>query len=148
MLTACREVAARVNGLKLGADDYLTKPFDMAELSARVEARVRTRTVSEPGERWRFGTIEVDLRGTQVRRGGVPIALSTKEFRLLLYFLRRPGITVERDQILDDVWGRDAMPSTRTVDVHVAWLRRKLEPCPGRPRFILTVHGRGYKFVA
>jgi len=148
MLTACRQVADRVKGLKLGADDYLTKPFEMAELSARVEARVRSRTGRAPGDLCRFGTVEVDLRGTQVRRDGVPIALSSKEFRLLRYFLSRRGVTIGRHEILDEVWGRDAMPTARTVDVHVAWLRRKLEPHPSRPRFILTVHGHGYKFVA
>jgi two-component system, OmpR family, alkaline phosphatase synthesis response regulator PhoP len=148
MLTARGQVADRVVGLKLGADDYLTKPFEMAELLARVEARLRTHPASEPGHPiYRFAAVEVDLRGAEVHREGAPVALSAKEFQLLRYFITHRGATLSRNELLDEVWGYETMPSTRTVDVHVAWLRRKLEPNPHHPQFILTVHGLGYKFV-
>jgi len=148
MLTACGDVADRVRGLKVGADDYVTKPFEMAELLARVEARLRVRSSSESARPvYRFGAVEVDLRRTEVCRDGAPVALSAKEFKLLRHFIGHRGATIGRNELLDEVWGKDAMPSTRTVDVHVAWLRRKLEPNRRHPRFILTVHGRGYKFV-
>jgi two-component system alkaline phosphatase synthesis response regulator PhoP len=147
MLTARGQLADRVQGLKLGADDYVVKPFEMAELLARVEARLRLRPVRQP-ELVRFPGLEVDLRRAEVRRDGVPVRLTAKEFRLLRCLVGHRGVTLERNELLDEVWGCDAMPTTRTVDVHVAWLRRKLEPNPRRPRYILTVHGRGYKFVA
>jgi two-component system, OmpR family, alkaline phosphatase synthesis response regulator PhoP len=95
----------------------------------------------------RFGALEVDLRATEVKRDGRPVELSAKEFKLLRYFLLNPGVALGRNELLDQVWGKDAMPSTRTVDVHVAWLRRKLEADPRRPALIVTVHGLGYKFV-
>jgi two-component system alkaline phosphatase synthesis response regulator PhoP len=147
MLTARGQVADRVVGLKLGADDYLTKPFEMAELVARVEARLRVRPTDEAHPIYRFGTVEVDLRRAEIRRDGAPVTLSAKEFQLLRYFVAHRGATLSRNELLDEVWGYDAMPTTRTVDVHVAWLRRKLETNPRHPRFILTLHGLGYKFV-
>jgi two-component system alkaline phosphatase synthesis response regulator PhoP len=148
MLTACSQTGDRVRGLKLGADDYLTKPFAMAELLARVEARLRVTPVSERTRAvHRFASVEVDFRTAEVRRDGAPVALTAKEYRLLRYFIEHPGATLHRNELLDAVWGQDAMPTTRTVDVHVAWLRRKLEPIPQHPRIILTVHGQGYKFV-
>jgi two-component system alkaline phosphatase synthesis response regulator PhoP len=148
MLTARGQVADRVVGLKLGADDYLTKPFEVSELLARVEARLRRRpTPITPPDSYRFGPVSVDFRRTEVERDGVPLELSAKEFHLLGYFIEHRGSTVTRNELLDAVWGYDAIPSTRTVDVHVAWLRKKVEPQPHRPRYILTVHGIGYKFV-
>jgi two-component system alkaline phosphatase synthesis response regulator PhoP len=143
------QVEDRVVGLRLGADDYLVKPFAMAELLARVEARLRRQTpaASQAAEAYRFGDVEVDFRKAEVVRGGQPVSLSAKEFQLLRYLVRQRGATLSRDELLNEVWGYDAMPSTRTVDVHVAWLRRKLEPSPARPRYILTRHGLGYKFV-
>jgi len=147
MLTARGQVTDRVVGLKLGADDYLTKPFEMAELLARVEARLRRSGGDPPAHPvHRFGPVEVDLRRAEVRRDGAPVDLSAKEFQLLRYFVQHPGATLSRSELLDRVWGYDAMPTTRTVDVHVAWLRRKLEPNPRHPELILTVHGLGYKF--
>ena len=148
MLTARGQVADRVVGLKLGADDYLTKPFEVAELLARVEARVRRATpaLASP-EAYRFGVVRVDFRKTEVEKEGATVELSAKEFHLLKYFIEHRGATVTRNELLDAVWGYDAMPTTRTVDVHVAWLRKKVEPLPRRPQFILTVHGVGYKFV-
>ena len=148
LLTARGEVADRVNGLKLGADDYLTKPFEMAELLARVEARLRRdrgRPAAPPA--YRFGSVDVDFRRTEVHRDGQRVELSAKEFRLLRYLISRRGETLSRNELLDEVWGYDANPTSRTVDVHVAWLRRKLEENPRQPRHILTIHGLGYKFA-
>jgi two-component system alkaline phosphatase synthesis response regulator PhoP len=149
MLTARGQVVDRVVGLKLGADDYLVKPFEMAELLARVEVRLRAAAPvpGRPAERYRFGSVHVDFRRAEVQRDGHPVGLSAKEFQLLKFFIEHRGATLSRDELLNGVWGYDAMPSTRTVDVHVAWLRRKVEPNPRHPQFILTLHGLGYKFV-
>ena len=149
MLTARGQVEDRVLGLKLGADDYLVKPFAMSELLARVEARLRREppAAREASEGYRFGEIDVDFRKAEVTRAGAQVTVSAKEFQLLRYLIRQRGATLSRDELLNEVWGYDAMPTTRTVDVHVAWLRRKIEPNPRRPQYILTVHGLGYKFV-
>jgi DNA-binding response OmpR family regulator len=122
----------------------------MSELLARVEARLRREVPAprEASEGYRFGDIDVDFRKAEVTRGGEPVTVSAKEFQLLRYLIRQRGATLSRDELLNEVWGYDAMPTTRTVDVHVAWLRRKLEPNPRHPQYILTVHGLGYKFVA
>ena len=149
MLTARSQVVDRVVGLRIGADDYLTKPFEMIELMARIEALLR-RAPPESGvalERYQFGDVQVDVRRAEVRRGGAPIELSAKEFQLLCYLIEHRGATVSRDELLHEVWGYQATPSTRTVDVHVAWLRQKLEPNPKTPQYVLTVHGLGYKFA-
>src|SRR5215471_12770177 len=151
MLTAKGQLVDKVVGLKLGADDYLTKPFEMMELLARIEALLRrasggsARIANESA--YEFGPIRVDFRSTQVFREGKPVDLSAREFKLLRYFIEHRGATISRDELLNAVWGYDAMPFTRTVDVHVAWLRQKLEPNPRHPQFILTVHGLGYKFI-
>jgi two-component system alkaline phosphatase synthesis response regulator PhoP len=149
MLTARGQVVDKVVGLKLGADDYLTKPFEMVELLARVEALLRRAPVSQSplSGTYQFDSIKIDFRRAEVERDGVKIELSAKEFQLLRYFVEHREATLSRDELLNEVWGYDAMPTTRTVDVHVAWLRQKLEPNPRRPQFILTVHGMGYKFV-
>lgn len=149
MLTARTQVVDRVVGLKLGADDYLTKPFEMAELLARIEALLR-RAPSTSGvtlERFQFGDVLVDARKAEVSKDGALVELSAKEFHLLRYFIEHRGATISREELLTEVWGYQATPSTRTVDVHVAWLRQKLEPNPRVPQYILTVHGLGYKFV-
>jgi len=152
MLTARGQVVDKVIGLKLGADDYLTKPFEMMELLARVEALLR-RAATAPApplasaDVHQFDSIKVDFRRAEVEREGEKVELSAKEFQLLRYFIEHREATLSRDELLNEVWGYDAMPTTRTVDVHVAWLRQKLEPNPRHPQYILTVHGMGYKFV-
>jgi two-component system, OmpR family, alkaline phosphatase synthesis response regulator PhoP len=149
MLTARGQVVDRVVGLKLGADDYLTKPFEMIELLARLEALLR-RAPAAAGvalERYQFGDVLVDVRRAEVTRNGSMVELSAKEFHLLRYFIEHRGATISREELLHEVWGYQATPSTRTVDVHVAWLRQKLEVNPRVPQFILTVHGLGYKFA-
>lgn len=149
MLTARGQIVDKVVGLKLGADDYLTKPFEMLELLARIEALLR-RSPSRSqasGDGYNFGDVRVDFRRAEVERAGVAVELSAKEFQLLKYFIEHREAVVSRDELLNEVWGYDAMPTTRTVDVHVAWLRQKLETNPRHPQYILTVHGLGYKFV-
>jgi two-component system alkaline phosphatase synthesis response regulator PhoP len=143
MLTARGQIADRVVGLKLGADDYLTKPFDFLELLARLEALLRrARTLATGEDVCAFGDVHVDFRRAEVRRDGESVELSTLELKLLRYFVEHRGVVLSRDELLDRVWGYDAMPVTRTVDVHVASLRQKL-----RADAIVTVHGAGYKFV-
>jgi two-component system, OmpR family, alkaline phosphatase synthesis response regulator PhoP len=149
MLTARGEVVDRVVGLKLGADDYVLKPFEMAELLARVEARLRGHAAHKTTQRdaYSFGPVHVDFKSGVATRDQQTVDLSAKEFQLLRYLIEHRGTVLSRDQLLNGVWGYDAMPTTRTVDVHVAGLRRKLEPNPRVPQFILTLHGLGYKFV-
>lgn len=148
-LTARGEITDKVVGLKLGGDDYLTKPFDMLELTARVGALLRRTPTqeSESPERFRFGDIEVDFRKAEVTRAGEPVELSALEFKLLCYFIENRGATISRDELLNRVWGYEAMPYSRTVDVHVSGLRQKIEVNPSRPQYVVTVHRLGYKFV-
>ena len=148
MLTARGQTVDKVLGLKIGADDYLTKPFEMLELLARVEALLRRQAVASLSEApaFEFGAVRVDFRRTEVRRDGEVVQLSAKEFQLLCYLIENRGTTLSRETLLRQVWGYDVAPSTRTVDVHVAWLRQKLEDAPKRPRWIVTVRGLGYKF--
>ena len=148
MLTARGQVVDKVLGLKIGADDYLTKPFDLLELMARIEAQLRrVRTVAPGTHRYQFGDIVVDVRKAEVTRGGTVVVCSAREFLLLKYFLEHREATLTREELLNEVWGYHSMPSTRTVDVHVAWLRQKIEPDVRHPRYVVTVHGLGYKFV-
>ena len=148
MLTARGQTMDKVHGLKLGADDYLTKPFEMVELLARIEALLRrSAPAGQVTSSYTFGTVRADFRSTEVHRNGEMLTLSAKEFQLLQYFIEHRGETLSRDRLLHEVWGYQSTPSTRTVDVHVAWLRQKLEDDPRHPQWILTVHGMGYKFA-
>ncbi len=160
MLTARNELVDRVLGLKLGADDYLAKPFETLELLARIEALLRRRrdgaqastSPREPAlHGYRFGNVRVDFDRAQVWRSGedgaeTEVACSALEYRLLRFLIEHRGEVHDRDRLLDEVWGYDATPTTRTVDVHVSSLRQKIEPNPGRPEFLVTVHGLGYRF--
>jgi two-component system, OmpR family, alkaline phosphatase synthesis response regulator PhoP len=148
MLTARGRTSEKVSGLKTGADDYVTKPFKMPELLARVEALLRrapVRPAPHPAV-YEFGAVRVDVRGTEVVRDGQPVNLSAREFQLLRFFVENPRQTLSREDLLTRVWGYDASTFTRTVDVHVAGLRQKLEADPRQPQFFLTVKGFGYKF--
>lgn len=152
MLTARDDVPDRVIGLKLGADDYLCKPFDMRELLARIEALLRRfqRPVGETQDlpdRYGFGRITVDFGSAVVTRDGEPVGLTAQEYRLLAHFIARRGRLLSRAAILDEVWGYEAMVATRTVDVHVAALRQKVEDNPAHPRWIVTMRGMGYRFT-
>jgi two-component system, OmpR family, alkaline phosphatase synthesis response regulator PhoP len=148
MLTARAQLMDRIGGLKVGADDYLTKPFDSPELLARIEAllrRVRRETAAAAAP-VRFGDIELDSGCNEVRRGGRTISLAGKEMELLRYLIERRGKTVSRDALLEGVWDYQPGVTSRTVDVHIAWLRQKLEDNPQAPRYIHTVRGVGYRF--
>ncbi len=149
MLTARGQVVDKVLGLKLGADDYLTKPFEMMELTARIEVQLRRRAAATSASptQYTFGDVRVDFRKAEVTRHGRPLDLSAREFLLLKYLIEHREATLTRDELLNEVWGYHSMPSTRTVDVHVAWLRQKIEPNPRHPQYLLTVHGMGYKFI-
>jgi two-component system alkaline phosphatase synthesis response regulator PhoP len=148
MLTALGQTSDKVAGLKIGADDYVTKPFDMQELMARVEALLRRSPNRPPVQSgtYQFGSVRVDLRGTEVWRDEKPVGLSAREFELLRYFLEHAGATLGREELLTQVWGYSEDTFTRTVDVHVAGLRQKLEAEPKQPKYFLTVQGFGYKF--
>jgi two-component system, OmpR family, alkaline phosphatase synthesis response regulator PhoP len=150
MLTARTQVVDRVVGLKLGADDYLPKPFDPAELLARIEALLRRlRKGHEIAVRsFHFGDVEVDFERAEVRKCGEPRNLAAKELQLLHYLVDRRGQVVPREELLRQVWEYSAEASSRTVDVHIAWLRQKLEDNPQRPRHIQTLRGKGYRFSA
>lgn len=149
MLTAKGETIDKVLGLKLGADDYLTKPFEIAELLARIEALLRrSPNINQHSTgTFQFGNILIDFKRAEVRKNNEFIEISAMEFKLLQYLIEHRGEVLKRDELLDEVWGYDAMPSTRTVDVHVAWLRQKLEENPKHPQFIQTIHRFGYKFA-
>lgn len=149
MLTAKGQVIDKVLGLKLGADDYMHKPFEMMELLARVEVQLRKQTSRKPKvrpSRITFGSVVINFDRMEIYRQGEPVSLSAKEFQLLRFLVENEDEILTRDQLLNEVWGYDALPSTRTVDVHIAWLRQKLEEDSRYPKHILTVHGFGYKF--
>jgi two-component system, OmpR family, alkaline phosphatase synthesis response regulator PhoP len=150
MLTAKSELTDRVVGLKLGADDYVTKPFEPPELLARIEAllrRVRKEKLP-PVARFHFGNVEVDFEKGVVRKGEMLITLASKEMELLRYLIDHRGKVVAREELLEAVWQYLPGVSSRTIDVHVAWLRQKLEERPAAPRHIHTVRGVGYRFAA
>jgi len=146
MLSARGQVVDRVVGLQLGADDYLTKPFDVSELLARMEALLR-RAAPAGLHMYTFGDVTVNARAAEVTKGGTVVQLTAREFQLLTYLIDHRGATLSRDELLDAVWGYNSSVMTRTVDVHVGILRQKLEDHPRKPQYILTVHGLGYKFA-
>jgi two-component system alkaline phosphatase synthesis response regulator PhoP len=148
MLTARGQEIDKVVGLETGADDYVTKPFSIKELLARVRAHLRraTRQVADI-ESYAFGDISLNFKKHEAKRGEAFIELSPREFELLKYFIQHRGETITRDQLLDDVWGYDNYPFTRTVDNHIAKLRQKIETTPAEPKYVITVHRVGYKFL-
>jgi DNA-binding response OmpR family regulator len=147
MLSARGEEVDRVLGLELGADDYVTKPFGLHELLARIRAVLRRPGPRQKFEAFAFGEARVLLRGRQAFKAGREIRLTRKEFDLLRYLVEHRGEVITRDRLLDEVWGYDQFPTTRTVDTHILRLRQKFEDDPERPRFILTAHGQGYRFA-
>ena len=151
MLTARGQEIDKVLGLKTGADDYITKPFGFMELLARAEAVLRRCAV--PGQAaepdcYRFGDVILDFKRHEAKKGGSPIELSPREFQLMAFFIRHRGEIVTREKLLDEVWDYNAIPFTRTVDMHIAKLRKKVEDDPADPKHIITVHRLGYKFTA
>ena len=153
LLSARSQTIEKVVGLKLGADDYVTKPFDTFELIARIEALLRrvpgkSEAVASAGvTTYQFGSIVLDVRKAKVTRQDEPVNLTSREFYLLRYFAEHQGVTLTRDELLRDVWGHKAGTLTRTVDMHVASLRQKLESSPKKPELIITVPGIGYRFL-
>jgi len=147
MLTARGEEVDRVLGLELGADDYVTKPFSLRELMARIRAVLRRPGPRQKFEEFAFGDVRVHLRARQAFKSGREVRLTRKEFDLLRYLIEHPGEVITRDRLLDEVWGYEQFPTTRTVDTHILRLRQKFEDDPERPAHILTAHGQGYRFV-
>lgn len=149
LLTARGEENDRVLGLELGADDYITKPFSLRELVARVRSVLRRSQLGrEQPELFRFGDVVVDFKRQQVTKAGNNLEFSAREFRLLAYFIAHAGTMLSREQLLNDIWGYEVFPTTRTVDNHIARIRKKIEDEPESPRFIRTVRGAGYLFEA
>jgi len=147
MLTAKSDELDRVVGLELGADDYVTKPFSLRELLARVRVCLRRQSGQIEMPRYRFGNVEIDFEKYRAKVRNTPLELTQKEFELLRYFIRHHDTVLSRDRLLDEVWGYDSYPTTRTVDTHILKLRKKLEEDPANPKYILSVYGGGYKFV-
>lgn len=147
MLTVRDQLVDKVVGLNLGADDYMTKPFESAELLARVQALLRRVPARTANGIYEFGAIRVNVARGETTRDGNPVDLTRREFQLLCYLMERPGAPVLRSELLRSIWGYDSGAYTRTVDTHIGSLRRKLEKDPSQPEFILTVQNVGYKFV-
>ena len=145
LLTAKTQESDKVLGLELGADDYVTKPFSPRELRARVKAALR-RAAGDMPEIYRFGDVEVDFTRCELRQAGKAVEMTPIEFRLLAAFIRHRGHTLSRDKLLDEVWGRETFVTDRVVDTHITNLRKKIEPKPSEPRFLVSVRGMGYRF--
>jgi DNA-binding response OmpR family regulator len=147
VLSAVAEVVDKVLLLELGADDYVTKPFSPRELMARVQAAIRRRRRPAAAQTYRFAGCELDFQKMTARRGETPIPLTSHEFRLLKFFTENAERVLSREELLNEVWGYNCYPTTRTVDNQILKLRQKLEPDPSNPRHLLTIYGAGYKFV-
>lgn len=151
MLTAKGQEIDRVVGLEIGADDYVTKPFSPRELQARVKAVLR-RMETEPDDKaenlFRSGGLEVDFRQYECRKNGKEVSLTAHEFELLKYLIQNRGRVINRDELLDEIWGKDVFVAPRTVDTHMANLRKKIEDDPAQPRLIISIRGVGYKFIS
>ena len=147
LLTARDQEVDKVLGLELGADDYLAKPFGMRELIARVRAILRRTQKTDEIDQVQFDDVVIDFRAYKAERDNEPMELSAREYRLLRYLVAKKNTVVTRDELLDEVWGYNSYPSTRTVDNHIARLRQKIERDVNKPRHIVTVHGVGYQFV-
>jgi DNA-binding response OmpR family regulator len=147
MLTAKGEETDRVVGLELGADDYVTKPFGVRELLARIHVCLRRQPAQSQMPRYRFGNVEIDFEKYQVAVRRKSVAFTQKEFELLKFMIHNRDVVLSRDRLLDEVWGYDSYPTTRTVDTHILNLRKKIEEDPANPAYILSVYGGGYKFV-
>ena len=146
LLTARSQEAEKVLGLELGADDYVTKPFGTLELRARIKALLRRTAVEPASECFRFGDVEVDFPRGELRRGGESIELTPIEFKLLGLFIRARGRILSRDQLIEGAWGASTFASDRIVDNHISNLRKKIEPEPAEPRYLVNVRGMGYRF--
>jgi len=148
MLTNRRDEMDKVLGFELGADDYVTKPFSLRELSARIKAILRRKSdIGKEIETFSFGDITLDFRKLEASKSGEQIKLSLREFEVLKYFIRHEGEVITRDMLLDEVWGYETFPTTRTVDNYILMIRKKIEDNPSDPKHILTFHSAGYKFV-
>lgn len=148
MLTGKKEEIDKVVGLEIGADDYMTKPFSIKELIARIHALLRrSSSIIKEIEEYSFGDIYLNFKKHEAYKNGSVIQLSAMEFKLLKYFAQHEGEAISRDQLLDDVWGYDQFPTTRTVDNYILLLRKKIEDDPTNPKYIITLHKAGYKFV-
>ncbi len=148
MLTSKNEEIDKVLGLEIGADDYITKPFSLKELLARIKALLRRAEPALPGiEEYSFGNVKMNLKKMEIEKEGNPLKLSATEYKILKYFIEHEGEVISRDKFLDDVWGYDAFPTTRTVDNYILSIRKKIEDDPSSPEHIVTVHTAGYKFI-
>jgi len=148
MLTAKSQEADVVTGLDLGADDYMTKPFSVLELLARINALLRRLpSNSSVADTYKFGNTEINFRTYEAYKDGKSLRFSPREFEILRYLLERKGEVVTRDELLNRVWGYDSFPYTRTIDAHIAALRKKIEEKPDKPELIITIHGKGYKLL-
>lgn len=148
MLTSKKEEMDKVLGLEVGADDYVTKPFSIRELLARIKALLRRNSeLKKDIENYSFGDISLDFKKYEAYKDGQPVDLSTTELNILKYFINSEGVVISRHQLLDDVWGYDNYPTTRTVDNFILNIRKKIEKDPSNPKHLLTIHKAGYKFV-
>jgi DNA-binding response OmpR family regulator len=148
MLTSKSEEVDKIVGLEIGADDYMTKPFSVKELLARIKALLRRAEPAVPGmEEYSFGKVKMNLKKMEVEKDGEPVRLSATEYKILSYFIEHEGEVISRNKFLDDVWGYDAFPTTRTVDNYILSLRKKIEDDPSSPEHIVTIHTIGYKFI-